>query len=228
MVGAAFLALIAGYLVGSFHPLTAAVDRLVQFTDVVADSFQTTEVASAGIPKSPGQSEDVRLVGLPEPEDNDPPDRPLRSLGEEFVEDGFSVALTDVHLKERNVSTSSRGSIRRSEEVTLICSLRVTNNDAQNVLQIRQSNATALNLFTIAGSQVNNFRALTSLSGRKDPKFAEEILPGEQQTYSPEFSLPSLKVERLLLTVDLQAIGGHGRVSFAVPVKEIRGIPADS
>jgi hypothetical protein len=231
MVGAAFLALLAGYVAGSYHPMNQLYSRFMEASRTVIDNYRlppggllgdALEVTDSD--ESPTDLRDrIRLASSGFDEES------LLEIGDEYATEGFSVTLTEARFARPDGPPSEGQSTPPKGATALICTLLITNTADETVLPIGRPESFDRRTFSLRDSSEQRLRDVEFAIHEVGDALSSsrEIAPGEQRTYVATFTIPRPMAEPLILSINLEALGGMGRVRFDIPAPESKESPPE-
>lgn len=152
--------------------------------------------------------------------------QPPLPMGKVHAADRFSIALVDARIDHAEVDSSFGDDPIETDEKYLFFTFRVTNTDARKILNFRDSSSFAASNFLLVDDVKNRIRGVgfgfsNDLIGAIS--VTDDIQPGENRTHLEVFTIPPPKTQHLILTVNLKAFDGEGRIKYQIPVNQIKG-----
>lgn len=142
-------------------------------------------------------------------------------IGETYQSDGFSIKLFDAKIAQ-TVAKDFAGDLLTGKTPDLELLFTFINTDERKYLNFHQNQF--VNYFRLKDDVDNTVRGIdfgifnnpvNALSG------SEDIAPGDHAKHAVYFSVPLPKTKFLILTVDLDCLGGEGKLEYKIPASEI-------
>ena len=117
------------------------------------------------------------------------------------------------------------GKDAKGKDPVLILSFDFWNTDDRRILRFKEDNPFLGSHFKLRDDVDNVIRGVSYGIGSK-PKGAltssDDIEPGKSASHIEFFSVPPPKTQFLILTIDLECLGGEGEVEFKIPANAIQ------
>lgn len=222
MAAPAVITLIAGYFIGREH---------VKY-EIRSTFANAAEAFSKGLGNGPfgasksGGSKSGTSSGKASSTEAPPPiEKPRQfNLGESLQEKGFTIALKDARIEAPELK-DLMGKDAKGKDPVLILSFDFLNTDDRRILRFKEDNPFLGSHFKLRDDVDNVIRGVSYGIGSK-PKGAltssDDIAPGATASHVEFFSVPPPKTKFLILTIDLECLGGEGEVEFTIPANSIR------
>jgi len=149
--------------------------------------------------------------------------KPLKqlSIGETYTAEGFTIALTNARIEKPFLELlMSRGGPKEAEKPSLTCRFQVKNTDERKVLNFRDSSGYD-DKFRLVDDVGNTIDTTYGDHWRLVGAFSGEVLPEATATHLIAFDIPLPKTEYLILTIDLTAVGGDGKIEYKFPYSSV-------
>ena len=203
--------LVVGYFAGREH-------LKYQVRSTVQQAFQNAFPGIAAASK-PASTPSVTKATQP------PPELPPLSIGQQFQQTGFSLALTKATIAKAKLKSSFGDNTVESDEDQLILSFTFSNTEDRKQRAFHDGGSTfsssKLRLKDDVGNVIRgvDFGFSAKLIGTLDSY--HDIPPGESVNHIKVFSLPLPKTKYVVLTIDLTCLGGDGEMSYLIPMASI-------
>lgn len=149
---------------------------------------------------------------------------PTLTIGETYAADMFDLTVVAAKVGRPEVRTMLGNETALADDPALILTLRFTNTDKRKILQFERPNMFLAGPFKLRDDVGNVIRGVSYGVGNT-PVGAltgdEDIAPGGVVEHTEVFSAPPPKTEYLVLTVDLECMGGDGKVEYKIPIEAV-------
>jgi hypothetical protein len=233
LVGTAFIALVAGYVAGSYRPMKQLVGEFVEASRTVIENYRLPPGGLLGdavdVPEEEESSQALR-DRIRMASDGFSEEPPHLAIGDEFAAEGFSLTLTEARFAQPERDATNAQSTPPGGATSLICTFLITNTDDQNTLPIGGSdtfNPRAFSIRDSTGQRMQDVQFVVTAVGDALSQ-SGEIQPGEQRAYVANFTLPRAAAEPLILSINLEAFGGTGRIRYDIPAAESNKPPSEN
>lgn len=147
------------------------------------------------------------------------------NIGETAQLEGFSLQLAKATIKKPEVYNLA-GELGYGNDPQLNLIFIIQNTDERKIISYTRENMFAAPKFRLKDDVDNSIRGINYGVGSR-PKGAlynEDIQPGEKASHVVIFNIPPPKTQYLVLTVDLDFIGGKGQVEYKIPAQNIENL----
>lgn len=147
------------------------------------------------------------------------------NIGETAQLEGFSLQLVKATIKKPEVYNLA-GELGYGNDPQLNLIFIIQNTDERKIINYTRENMFAAPKFRLRDDVDNSLRSVNYGVGSR-PKGAlynEDIQPGEKTSHVVIFNKPPPKTQYLVLTVDLDFIGGKGQVEYKIPAQNIENL----
>jgi hypothetical protein len=211
-VGTAISALLAGYFVGREHIKYEMRSALIQAGEAFKEGLQE----AFNVDPEPHVDQEAEAFEK----------QPLMTMGKIHAAEVFSIALVDARIDHAEVKSSFGNDPIETDEKYLLLTFRVTNTDDRKIIHFRDSGSFGASDFSLVDDVKNQIRGVgfgysSELIGAIS--ITDDIQPGENRTHLEVFTIPPPKTQYLMLTVNLKAFDGEGRIKYQIPANEIKG-----
>jgi predicted Zn finger-like uncharacterized protein len=220
MAAPAFVTLIAGYFIGREHVKYEIRSTFAKAADVFSKGLGNGPLGS----KKPGGAQ-PNEGSKSSSQASAPAEKPRQfNFGEKVQEKGFSINLKNARI-EAPALKDMMGEDTKGKDPVLILSFDFANTDDRRILRFKEDNPFLSSHFKLRDDVDNVIRGVSYGVGAK-PKgaltSADDIAPGATAGHVKFFSVPPPKTQFLILTIDLECLGGEGEVEFKIPANAIQ------
>jgi predicted Zn finger-like uncharacterized protein len=148
----------------------------------------------------------------------------ILDIGQPHSTDRFSIALTSASIEKAKIS-GLMNDISLGKDADLILQFSITNTNDRRILRFDEGNQFMPSHFRLRDDVDNVIRGVDYGFGNKVVGALtgnEDITPGMTVNHIELFSVPPPKTEFLILSVDLECVGGEGLIEYRIPVNQIR------
>lgn len=205
---ASCVSVVVGYFVGREH-------LKYELRTTVQQAFKN---AFPGL--APEKKSSVATSPLPTPA----AEKPL-NFNEQFEKDGIAIEIVGAVIGKAKLVTGIRDDRYDTDEDYLTLTFKFTNKEQRKVRTFRESLNKFSGNYLLLKDDVDNvvrgvdFGFSSSVVG--EVKNFADIAPGDSVQHVKVFSLPLPKTQYLVLTIDLQCVGGDGEVRYQIPMDAI-------
>jgi len=217
--GTSVVALLVGYFAGREHIKYEMRSALANVGEAFKDGMKKAFNVDGNNPRQLNE-EDVAFEK-----------QPHMTLGQVHTAQGFSLALVDVRIDHAELKSILGGDPVETDERYLLCTFRITNIHERKILNFGDSGSFGPNNFALVDDVKNRIRGVSFGFSNKligAVSTTDDIPPGEQRTHLEVFTIPPPKTQHLILTINLQAFDGDGRIKYQIPINKIKGFNANN
>ena len=154
------------------------------------------------------------------------PELPPLSIGQRFEQSGFALALNRATIGKAKLKSALNKNTVESDEDYLILAFTFSNTEDRKQRSFHDAGS------TFSGSQFQlkddvgnvirgvDFGFSTKVSGALESN--HDIPPGESVNHIKVFSLPLPKTKHVVLTINLNCLGGDGETNYMIPLESIQ------
>ena len=224
-----------------FAGAVATVDQAVKEVDRLAPQAQpqpvtpkpviAENVANHIVEDNAGEKPDAPPVAPPvvppAPNADEPDTEQSLPLATFHKSGSLWIKLTIARVDFVEMKSSFGRDTSQSAEKYLLCTFHVRNTDERKIVTFHDGGF-GTNHFSMRDDVDNSIRGVSL--GFSDKivgaiSSGHDLQPGEEATIIQVFKIPPPKTKHLILSVDLAAFSGEGKVKFKLPASEIKGFP---
>ena len=146
------------------------------------------------------------------------------TIGQTHAAEKFSIVLVNASIEKPQIK-DLLGDTGVAENPDLVFEFKITNTDDRRILRFREANMFMENNFRLRDDVDNVIRGVSYGVGAKPVGAltgSEDIAPGASANHIELFSVPPPKTEFLILTVNLESLGGEGEIEIQIPANQIK------